>query len=1119
MDELFGLPTIRLMWIVVAIVGVAAAVIAFIFLKRPILVRMGLRNIPRRRAQTVLVTMGLTLATIIVTIAFSTGDSLAVSIRNLALDGLQRIDHIIEEEEWIAAGREDDAGVPQQVLDDLRDEFVDDERVEAIFGARFELVPAEHPEAGQIEPQFFLVGVDAALADRIGAVADEDGELIALSELSASEIVINERAARELDAEPGDTVQLYVRGVPHRFVVVAIGRDALLTGDVGGAGGGSAGGVIDVDVFQPVLGDEISPPDRWRMIAISASGGVEGGLSSAESLDADISEALRRFAREHPLIYRTDGIERFSSEPVKADSLEDAELIASVFTTLFLFMGSFSVAAGVLLIFLIFAMLAEERKPEMGIARAVGMQRNDLIQMFISEGMIYNMVAAVVGVVLGLLFAIGLIAVLNQGFESFGFVFTWSVTIKSLVISAGIGVVITFITVVFSSFRASRLNIVAAIRDIPESQYGENRPLTLKRVFKNIVGVPVTALGLALLFATPLTLIVGVPIALVFYAIGTRWSRRLIPWALFLGWRVMRWNPQWWALFVVGGSCLLYFSLDWGNFFPYMTGVSLVPLGVVMGLDRLRFHGRRIPQRLLYTLGTGFVLFLWFIPNDWHEQFFDSTLDGGPELFVLAGAMLTAAGTLLLVFNLDLIVGGIRNVVGEIGRMAPVIRTAAAYPAAARYRTGMTIAMIALITFALVNFSTINASFSQAFTGSDTAGGFEVLAYNTEVNEIDDIRVELAATGADDVLESIDKAGKIEVGPQGGTRAVTVLTERWNSLAETHDLDSNGEVRLIETDLSRVRLQDRDAVVIGGVNADFIDGQEIKLQAISYRYASEQDVWSALRGGDMVAVVTVDAVDGGFGFIDDRLDPWSTPDSVIDESTRLPRIVVELGLGENARQVDVIGVIERVSGAFVDLDSENGQLPTMLLPESVASEVIDRSETTRHYISTTNNADTLDVARSIERELRIFAIDIKGELERQQSTQSSILALFQGFIGIGLVAGLAALGVIALRAVVERRQQIGVLRAIGFQSRLVGFELLLEMGFIALLGLGLGTALGLGLAWRLFAEGTFGEVSMYVPLGTVLPILFGAFAASLILTYFPARQAARTTIAEALRYE
>ncbi|MDE2746898.1 MAG: FtsX-like permease family protein [Chloroflexota bacterium] len=1116
MEELFGLPTIRLMWIVVAIAGVAAAVIAYIFLKRPILVRMGLRNIPRRRAQTVLVTMGLTLATIIVTIAFSTGDSLAVSVRNLALNSLERIDHFITEEETDDSAEDAGTGIPDQVLLDLQSHFADDDRVEAIFGSRFDLVPIEHPEAGQIEPQFFLVGVDPQTVDRLNAVRDEDGDLLRLSELDSDEIVINERAARELDAEPGDQVRLYVRGSPRQFSVAAIGRDAVLTGNLEAGG---SGGLLALDAYQSLLGPQLSPPDRWDSILFSGAGGVEAPLEFSDALDDDINDAIRAFERQHPELYLSNGLTRFDSDPVKADSLEDAELIASVFTTLFLFMGSFSVAAGILLIFLIFAMLAEERKPEMGIARAVGMQRNDLIQMFISEGMVYNMGAAVVGVVLGLLFALGFIAALNQGFESFGFVFTWTVTIKSLVISACIGIVITFITVVFSSFRASRLNIVAAIRDIPEAQYEETYPLTPWRVVRNVLGVFTTAIGLVLLLTTPFTLILGAPVALVLQLIGSRWSRRLTPWVLLFGWRVLRWNPQWWVLFIVGGLMVLEFGLGQESFFPYMTGVSLTPLGIVMGLNRLRLGGRRLNQRLLYTLGAGFVMFLWFIPNDWHESFFDNNLNGGPELFVLAGTMLTAAGTLLLVFNLDLIVGGVRRAVGGIGRMAPVIRTAAAYPAAARYRTGMTIAMIALITFALVNFTTINSSFSQAFTGNDTAGGFEVLAFNTDVNAVSDIRAGLADAGATEVIEDIENAGRIEAGPERGTRAITVLTERWDAVTERHILDRDGGIQLVETNLADVQIDDRDAVVVGGIDSEFVDGQEVKLQAISYRYENEQAVWSALRSEEMVAVATVDAIDGAFGFADSDLDPWSVPDTVTDEATLLPRIVIEVGLGENARQVEVIAILERISGAFVDLDGENGSLPTLLLPESVASQVIGQSESTRHYISTRAGADTLDVAQGIERELRIFAVDIQGELKRQQQTQTSILALFQGFIGIGLVAGLAALGVIALRAVVERRQQIGVLRAIGFQSRLVGFELLIEMGFIALLGLGLGTALALGLAWRLFAEGTFGEISMYVPVGTILPILIGAFAASLILTYFPARQAARTTIAEALRYE
>ncbi len=45
-------------------------------------------------------------------------------------------------------------------------------------------------------------------------------------------------------------------------------------------------------------------------------------------------------------------------------------------TSVFVLFGLFSVAAGVLLIFLIFMMLAAARKSEMGMARAVGTKRN-----------------------------------------------------------------------------------------------------------------------------------------------------------------------------------------------------------------------------------------------------------------------------------------------------------------------------------------------------------------------------------------------------------------------------------------------------------------------------------------------------------------------------------------------------------------------------------------------------------------------------------------------------------------------------------------------------------------------------------------------------------------------
>ena len=73
-------------------------------------------------------------------------------------------------------------------------------------------------------------------------------------------------------------------------------------------------------------------------------------------------------------------------------------------------------------------------------------------------------------------------------------------------------------------------------------------------------------------------------------------------------------------------------------------------------------------------------------------------------------------------------------------------------------------------------------------------------------------------------------------------------------------------------------------------------------------------------------------------------------------------------------------------------------------------------------------------------------------------------------MALGLVVGVAALGVISARSVVERRQQIGVLRAIGFQRGMVQLSFLLEASFIALTAIVIGSALGLTVARNVIAD-------------------------------------------------
>src|SRR3989475_10821135 len=92
----------------------------------------------------------------------------------------------------------------------------------------------------------------------------------------------------------------------------------------------------------------------------------------------------------------------FRVQPAKASQIAQAVQIGRDATALFLVMGAFGILAGILLIVNIFVMLAEERKPELGIARAVGFLRRDLLTAFALEGTFYAIVAAALGALAGL---------------------------------------------------------------------------------------------------------------------------------------------------------------------------------------------------------------------------------------------------------------------------------------------------------------------------------------------------------------------------------------------------------------------------------------------------------------------------------------------------------------------------------------------------------------------------------------------------------------------------------------------------------------------------------------------------------------------------------------------
>ena len=84
-----------------AVLGLLAAVVAillFLFLaglRQPVMAKLGMRSIPRRPTQSILIVFGLTLSTIIIVSALAIGDTLNTSVQWHAIKSYGNIDEII----------------------------------------------------------------------------------------------------------------------------------------------------------------------------------------------------------------------------------------------------------------------------------------------------------------------------------------------------------------------------------------------------------------------------------------------------------------------------------------------------------------------------------------------------------------------------------------------------------------------------------------------------------------------------------------------------------------------------------------------------------------------------------------------------------------------------------------------------------------------------------------------------------------------------------------------------------------------------------------------------------------------------------------------------------------
>jgi putative ABC transport system permease protein len=451
-------------------------------LRQRTLFTMAIRNISRRRAEAILVVAGALLGTAIITSSLVVGDVIEASFADKARTEYGPIDITV------TASRQADIG---KVM--AQAQATDIQAIDGLLATTTSTGTLQAPGHDAAVPQVRIVEFDLSAAREFGS----DPQITGLAEtdvLAPGEVLLNSRIAGELEVATGEPVILHAYGSRVELVV----SDVL--DEVGLAGYGGAivsPGTIE-DLFASTTLVAAAPRDQ---LLVSLDGGV---LDTREVSDAAVADLDAAFAS-------LPGVE---IEASKAAVLDNAESQGAGLSKLFSTLGAFSVLAGILLLINLFVMLAEERKTELGMLRAVGYTRRRLTRLFAVEGAVYAIAASALGAVAGI--GIGWLVALVAGsiFGSTEQASGTPIVIKplSLAIGASTGLVISLVTIWVTSIRIARLNIIRAIRDLPEPKVVQMRKRTLALAALGVVlGAVISTAGYA--GESAISLMVGIPIA------------------------------------------------------------------------------------------------------------------------------------------------------------------------------------------------------------------------------------------------------------------------------------------------------------------------------------------------------------------------------------------------------------------------------------------------------------------------------------------------------------------------------------------------------------------------------------------------------------------------------
>ena len=202
---------------------------------------------------------------------------------------------------------------------------------------------------------------------------------------------------------------------------------------------------------------------------------------------------MKDLLKKSPQVTALGGINDFTISTDRITIKDLGKTLADALGNLLSIFGSILIIAGLILIVNIQLMTVENREKQIGIQRAVGTKTHQIILSNLTEFIINGLVGGLVGIIGGIFFGWILILAFGVAFGFDGSLIPLSVPSSILVSAFVMGFVISVLSGLYPSIKASRINVIEVLRGLESKNYKVNQG---SGFWGFVFGLILTVLGL-----------------------------------------------------------------------------------------------------------------------------------------------------------------------------------------------------------------------------------------------------------------------------------------------------------------------------------------------------------------------------------------------------------------------------------------------------------------------------------------------------------------------------------------------------------------------------------------------------------------------------------------------